>query len=271
MCIRLRRGYLSRSANLVLLFAQQWLAVLPQLVSRINHENPNVVDLLVAICEKVVRDYTQQAVWTMVGMLNSTVPSRQTRCQSILLRAQGIGKTSAQNANRLSAISRVIQTQQMLVKQLLDVSSYKSEGHDSLSMSRHFPALKAMVPCEIIMPFQQSMTVTLPSDPAQVSSHQPFPPNLTTFKGESVSQYECDSNYILIRGLLAGFVDEIEIMPSIARPRKLVIEGSDGKTYRFLAKPLDDLRKDARLLECTSLVNRLLKKDAESRKRNLRE
>jgi serine/threonine-protein kinase ATR len=37
-----------------------------------------------------------------------------------------------------------------------------------------------------------------------------------------------------------------------------------------LDKPQDDLRKDSRLLECTSLINRLLKKDAESRKRNLR-
>lgn len=60
-------------------------------------------------------------------------------------------------------------------------------------------------------------------------------------------------------------------MTSVAKPRKLVIVGSDGKTYRFLCKPMDDLRKDSRLMECTALVNRLLRKDAESRKRNLRE
>lgn len=59
-------------------------------------------------------------------------------------------------------------------------------------------------------------------------------------------------------------------MSSVAKPRKLVILGSDGQYYRFLDKPQDDLRKDSRLLECTSLINRLLKKDAESRKRNLR-
>lgn len=69
---------------------------------------------------------------------------------------------------------------------------------------------------------------------------------------------------------LAGFDDTIEIMPSVARPRKLVIKGSDGQTYRFLCKPQDDLRKDARLMECTNLMNRLLQKDAASRKRSLR-
>ena len=67
-----------------------------------------------------------------------------------------------------------------------------------------------------------------------------------------------------------GFEDTIEIMSSVAKPRKLVIKGSDGKMYRFLCKPTDDLRKDSRLMECTSLINRLLQRDAESRKRNLR-
>lgn len=94
------------------------------------------------------------------------------------------------------------------------------------------------------------MTVTLPSDASQTREHEAFPPDLTTFR---------------------AFQDEIEIMQSVAKPRKLVITGSDRKEYRFLCKPLDDLRKDNRLMEFDSLVNRLLKKDAESRKRNLRE
>lgn len=70
--------------------------------------------------------------------------------------------------------------------------------------------------------------------------------------------------------VLLGFGDEITIMASLQKPRRIYITGSDGKSYPFLCKPKDDLRKDARLMEFNSMINKLLKKESESRKRNLR-
>ena len=58
-------------------------------------------------------------------------------------------------------------------------------------------------------------------------------------------------------------------MPSLQKPRKIVIMGSDGKRYAFLCKPKDDLRKDARLMEFDSMINKLLQADSESRRRRL--
>lgn len=50
----------------------------------------------------------------------------------------------------------------------------------------------------------------------------------------------------------------IEIMSSKEKPKKLTVYGSDGKKYNFLCKTerKGDLRKDARLMETNSLVNR---------------
>ncbi len=45
--------------------------------------------------------------------------------------------------------------------------------------------------------------------------------------------------------------------------------GSDGRLYRFLAKPKDDLRKDNRMMEVASILNGLFAKDPASRRRNL--
>lgn len=59
-------------------------------------------------------------------------------------------------------------------------------------------------------------------------------------------------------------------MSSLQKPRKITVWGSDGKQYPFLCKPKDDLRKDARLMEFNSMINKLLRKDSESRRRNLR-
>lgn len=58
-------------------------------------------------------------------------------------------------------------------------------------------------------------------------------------------------------------------MSSLQKPRKITVFGSDGKSYAFLCKPKDDLRKDARLMEFNSMIIKLLKKDSESRKRGL--
>lgn len=59
-------------------------------------------------------------------------------------------------------------------------------------------------------------------------------------------------------------------MRSLARPRKLTIQGSDGQIYMFLGKPRDDLRKDARLMDFNAIINKLLKSNSESRRRQLR-
>lgn len=74
---------------------------------------------------------------------------------------------------------------------------------------------------------------------------------------------ECDS-------FPSEFQDEIQIMPTLAKPRKITVRGDDGLLYSFLCKPKDDLRKDARLMDFNSMINKLLKTNSESRRRQLR-
>jgi serine/threonine-protein kinase ATR len=55
------------------------------------------------------------------------------------------------------------------------------------------------------------------------------------------------------------------------KPRKITVKSDDGKKYSFLCKPKDDLRKDARLMDFNSMINKMLKTNSESRRRQLRE
>lgn len=50
---------------------------------------------------------------------------------------------------------------------------------------------------------------------------------------------------------------------------QIILLGNDGIEYPFLCKPKDDLRKDARMMEFTAMINRLLSKYPESRRRKL--
>lgn len=59
---------------------------------------------------------------------------------------------------------------------------------------------------------------------------------------------------------IQGFADEIRVMTSKVKPKKIVIIGSNGNAYPFLAKSetRGDLKKDKRMLELGNLVKRLL-------------
>jgi phosphatidylinositol kinase/protein kinase (PI-3 family) len=59
-------------------------------------------------------------------------------------------------------------------------------------------------------------------------------------------------------------------MRSLAKPRKVTIHGTDGQKYAFLGKPKDDLRKDARLMDFNSIINKILNMNSDSRRRQLR-
>ena len=69
---------------------------------------------------------------------------------------------------------------------------------------------------------------------------------------------------------LTAFFDEIEVMNSMAKPKKMSILGSNGQVFTFLGKK-DDLRKDGRLMDFDFILNKLLKSDSEARRRKLRE
>lgn len=57
---------------------------------------------------------------------------------------------------------------------------------------------------------------------------------------------------------IAGIRESVSVMRSLQHPLRIVLIGSDGKDYPTLLKPRDDVRKDARLLEFTRLVDNLL-------------
>jgi serine/threonine-protein kinase ATR len=69
---------------------------------------------------------------------------------------------------------------------------------------------------------------------------------------------------------VAGFVDEVTLLVSLQRPKRLVLLGSDGRPYAFLAKPKDDLRKDARMMEVAGVANALFAREPAASRRGLR-
>lgn len=58
---------------------------------------------------------------------------------------------------------------------------------------------------------------------------------------------------------LISFEDQVDVFPSLQRPKKISVVCSDGSKRFFLCKSKDDLRKDCRFLELATAANTLSK------------
>ncbi|KZV39346.1 serine/threonine-protein kinase ATR [Dorcoceras hygrometricum] len=223
----------------------QWLTALPQLVSRICHQNEETVRLVKHIITSVLRRYPQQALWTIAAVTKSTVSSRREAAAEIIQAARKGSSEGGPNSMFVQFATLV----DYLIKLCFHPGQAKAR---TINILTEFSALKRLMPVDIIMPTQESLTVNLPpcdinltdSGTSDIFSHSDLP-------------------------TISGIADDAEILSSLQRPKKIILMGSDGIERPFLCKPKDDLRKDARMMEFNTMINRLLRKCPESRRRKL--
>jgi serine/threonine-protein kinase ATR len=239
----------------------QWLVSLQQLVSRIAHANDSVFAFIELVLLKLLAFFPHPTFWAMVPVRNSAHSQRKNRCDTIFTKLPTDPETLLEaGKERIADAHKISRKGFRLVEQLLYMANYEPQSKDKekdkesiLKIDQHFPNLIKCMPCPLQIPLQSSLTVTLPavtseSSGASNTKHRPFPKYLPTFK---------------------ELENDVEIMSSLIRPKKFTCKSNLGQTYSFLCKPQDDLRKDARLMEFNSVINKLLKKDSESRKRGL--
>lgn len=96
----------------------------------------------------------------------------------------------------------------------------------------------------IVLPLQSCLTPSLPNYKTAFIEPDAVSEQSTGFAREPIRLLRFESN--------------VDIMSSKERPKKLTAWASDGLKYNFLCKTerKGDLRKDARLMETNSLVNR---------------
>ncbi|TKS86882.1 Serine/threonine-protein kinase atr [Collichthys lucidus] len=179
----------------------------------------------------------------MTIVAKSSYPMRMNRCNQILKKAISLKQS----------LEKFIGDANRLTDKLLELCNKPVDSNSTtLSMSIHFKQLKRLVEeptfSQILIPLQSVLIPTLPSTGGANTKHDAFPGHWA---------------------YLDGFEDTVEILASLQKPKKISLKGSDGRSYTMMCKPKDDLRKDCRLMEFNCLINKCLRKDAESRRREL--
>jgi serine/threonine-protein kinase ATR len=237
----------------------KWLTAMPQIVSRFCHPHPKVFKWLTSILVKVFEHYPQQALWLMA--MKSADKERAKKTDIII---------SAAKQRATPTTLKLLTHASQMFEGLTSLCNYTVKKERVLLIQSLFPLLHRLCTSSknpgLIMPLLSALTVTLP--PSSSHASQSSAGDASMKSDDSLHHVAFPDDLVTI----AGFENKVEILKSKEKPRKLVIIGSDGRTYPFLAKKevRGDMRKNSRMMEFCTVINRLLKKDAESRKRNLR-
>ncbi|XP_071651380.1 serine/threonine-protein kinase ATR [Temnothorax longispinosus] len=246
--IKFRQDRLSKMTQIMEVYHHRlptfmWLTAFSQLISRICHPSLQVRSTLRAILVKLISAYPQHCLWMMASVFNSSYPARQKRCQEILNHPQ----------LKTPDMSKLIKDFHRLWERLIELSN-KSIPEGTLNttvsyLSKNLPRLLATKDfSSIMMPTTKFRQLHLPPKNASVENHNPF-----LWRWVHITKIE----------------ENVVVMPSLQRPRRIALRGSDGKEYLFMCKPKDDLRRDFRLMEFNDIVNKYLQNDPESRQRRL--
>ncbi|KAF3350149.1 hypothetical protein VdG2_01964 [Verticillium dahliae VDG2] len=222
---------------------------LPQIVARIAHPSQHVFDRLKNILVKVVEAHPRQALWGLFGIMTTKqATERRERGQRIL---QTLRSVSARVENGSYDLKTLLRMGEKLAEQLLlacNNGNFQSNRTTKASITRDLNFNHKCTPCPLVVPIEACLTATLPTLADNVRRYKAFSRDVVT---------------------IDSFLDEVLVLGSLAKPRRLTARGSDGKNYMLLIKPKDDLRTDQRLMEFNAMINRSLKRDAESSRRQL--
>jgi serine/threonine-protein kinase ATR len=225
--------------------------ILSQVVARIGLSHKTVTEILASIVVKVLKSFPQQALWTVLALAKSSSPDRALRGKAILNKVVEVQKKSGRDATA-AELEKIIKQGQKLSDELLRIADFdlKEAKMPHVSLSRELKFNHKLAPCRLVVPIQACLIPSMPNN------EDGWPPrHFRAFSREPVT--------------ISAFLDEAFVLSSLQKPRKLSIRGSDGKLYAVLAKPKDDLRKDQRLMEFNTMINRFLKRDVEASKRRL--
>ncbi|EDS36403.1 esr1 protein [Culex quinquefasciatus] len=241
------KKYSSNINKLALRFSENlspyfFFTAFSQLISRVAHPSVEVYHVLKSIIIKLILNYPQQSLWMLLSVYKSSYANRVKRCHEIFNDKQ-LAKTS---------IQKMISDFNALAERFIELTNkdIKTPRDVAVTVSSLVKTLPKLFSDEklskIMMPIQKCMQLVLDKSSATFA---PYP-----------------MNEVYIHGIR----EEVTVMQSLQKPRRITLIGSDGRDYMMMMKPKDDLRKDFRLMEFNAVVKQYLHQDPEAKHRRLK-
>jgi len=222
------------------------MTALPQIVSRIGHKNEEVIKRLKLALQKVLVAFPKQCLW----YVHFVILSAQTNAESSS-RREVLKSVYASVAKKVTNFNDMTSEFDTFAKGMIALSAEKPNANAKTISGKTIPAVvRIRYPTDVLLPTQEMLTILLPPS----SSHDGS---------------EDSASFFPVTATVAHMENDCEVLTSLQKPKKVTFRSSGGVMQSFLVKYKDETRKDSRMMEYCGMVNRLLKKDADARKRRL--
>ncbi|KAH9002229.1 hypothetical protein EDB86DRAFT_3063350 [Lactarius hatsudake] len=210
--------------------AFKWYTAFPQIASRVGHKHDPVFEVLARLISTVIKEFPQQTLWLFASVVKSRNKDREKRGKSIL------EKLKSSCTNESTHVKDLVNASVAMVDGLLALCDFSAPD-----------------PPRNLGPDAKT-TLSMKRDIPQLSKLMPSP--LIVPLQESLT--------VILPPTSAA-------TNSLHQPFRLKYPDiqCNGQTYAFLGKPKDDLRKDARLMDFNSIINKILNMNSDSRRRQL--
>lgn len=218
-----------------------WYTSITQLLSRINIYDKKCGDVLKHIVTSLINEYTEHSLWYVFSHITSDSKTRMRRVSQVL---ESSKKSNKKRSNTIKNAEKLFFSL-VYIGELSVPRNYKG----ALSLSKNCNLAHLQKPDRsLVIPVKSNLEIKLPGGR--------YEKEFTGFPKSSNVTFD-------------GVDDSITMFQSLQKPKLIVIRGSDLKIYKLLLKRDDDTRKDAKVVGLNTMINRLLKANTETRKRNL--
>jgi FKBP12-rapamycin complex-associated protein len=286
-----------------------WLQVIPQIIARIAAPAPTVRKLIYELLVSVAKEHPQALVFPLMLSLQSHSPEREAAAQRVLQAVKKQHARLIDEALLVSSelVRAAISWNETWHEALEEASRLHFAEHKPDDAMKLLEPMHAMLEkgCQTLA--EEAFMRNCGRDLREASEwlqrckhsgeysdfHQAWDLYYAVFKKTKQSIAQLDKiqlEYLapqltrardlelavpgtyragkpVIR--LASFNPTLTILSSKQRPRKLLMNGSDGAEFVFLLKGHEDLRQDERVMQLFGLVNTLLGAEFETSRDNL--
>jgi len=236
--------------------ATVWYGVMAQLISHAAHTRKQINTGVTQLLARVVQVHPDQALWTITYLATSTNEKRRKTGENVFDLAITRLTTQAQKFRK----EKATQKEQSYKHAAVTLDTARKVFKEFARLARNMPIeSRKIVKLSKFVNAEQAQGLLVPARVALT----PVPRRSS--KGAWPAFPDRAPR-------ISRLSDDVEVLRSKARPKKIALDASDGTRMRLLCKceKAGDLRKDARVQGFNGVVNRLLDRDAASRRRGLR-
>jgi len=250
----------------------KWYMCLSQIISRFTHESDDIFAPLIQVIIRLLSDYFPQTIWYIGPLSQYSDRRRHQRAKHVLDKFKSHAPMMAQSVDAICMVFG-------LLKNVCNYTLEQDSKEQRLSLGNVCPELKDLRGVmNLLVPKLSSFVFTLPTTsappiyPVKAIWPTQSKPKIRSQRSDlPASLLSAELRRVFSDDLpcIAGFNDEIEIIKSKEKPKKVTIVDTFGKTYGFLCKKevKGDMRTDARTMDIATVLNGLFNEEASTRAR----